>query len=458
MKTFAINTLGCKVNQYESQQVRQLLEQLGLKQVHPEQKPDLSLINTCCVTHTASAKSRQCIRKARKINKTAVVVAYGCLPAFNSSELADLGSDLVLIRHRSSLAWELSQIVAAQTNTTTPKNTDITPIRPIKPSQINPKNLADLPKLPELTLFQGQTRAFLKVQDGCDSNCSYCIIPTCRSDVQSKSIPAVLHEAQMLVKNGHKEIVVTGIFLGAFGQKTTRRRHWPSTENPELIKLLEKLAKIPGLARIRLSSLEPSDVTESLLDTLCVNPNILPHLHLSLQSGSDTILRRMCRQYSAEQFRQKVELIKARLNRPAITTDIIVGFPGETDEDFEQTLGFAKEVGFARIHVFSFSPRQGTAAAKMQPKVKSEIVKRRAIELQKFANELAYQYREQFLGQTAEVLIENIDKDRLAIGRAERYFEVQIPNVPCEIHRKDIVNVTLTANTPAAMAARLGVF
>lgn len=447
MKTFAINTLGCKVNQYESQQVRQLLEQLGLRQAGPGQKPDLALINTCCVTHTASAKSRQCIRKARKINRAAVIVAYGCLPAFDSNELAGLGSSLVLIRHRSSLAAELSQIVAARTHTTTPKNANITPIKPIKPGQINPKNLAKQPKLPELTLFQGQTRAFLKVQDGCDRNCSYCIIPVCRPDVRSRDISAVLREAQVLVEAGHKEIVVTGIFLGAFGQKTTKRKYRQDEENPKLIELLEKLAETPGLARLRLSSLEPSDVTEKLLDTLCANANILPHLHLSLQSGSDRILGRMCRQYSSEQFLQKVEMIKARLDRPAVTTDIIVGFPGETDEDFERTLALARQVGFARIHVFSFSPRQGTAAAKMQPKVKSEVVKHRATELQKLAEELAYRYRQQFLNQTAEVLIENIDENRTALGRAERYFEVRIPNSTRELRRNDLVKVTLTANT-----------
>lgn len=462
MKTFAIATLGCKVNQYESQQIRQLLEQLGLRQVRPEQRPDLSLINTCCVTHTASAKSRQYIRKAQKLNRKATVVVFGCLPIGNSAELTGSGSDLILIRHRSLLAHQLSRIVTANSNTTTPKpvqhlntGTGFSPIKPINNTQINIKNQTNLPKLPELTSFQGHTRAFLKVQDGCDRFCSYCIIPYCRADVQSKGVPAVLREAQNLVRAGHKEIVVTGIFLGAFGLKTTKRKYWPSSENPKLSELLEKLAQIPGLERIRLSSLEPADVTERLLDTLYANPNIMPHLHLSLQSGSDSVLGQMRRQYTAGQFLQKTDMIKSKLDKPAITTDVIVGFPGETDEDFEQTLSLAEKVGFSRIHVFSFSARKGTAAEKMKPKVNTRIIKRRAGNLQKLANELAYQYRKQFPGQTAQVLIERVDDNKTATGRAERYFQVNIPNAPGGVRKNELVSVILTSNTSDGMTGRL---
>ncbi|MHC4582096.1 MAG: radical SAM protein, partial [Planctomycetota bacterium] len=222
--------------------------------------------------------------------------------------------------------------------------------------------------LPALTSFRGQTRAFLKVQDGCDGYCTYCIVPKARPFVHSKPLARALAEAQALVDAGHREIVVTGVFLGAYGQDTVRRQNWPTESRRagnNLSDLLDKMSVLPGMGRIRLSSLEPADVTQGLLDTLCKHPNIMPHLHLPLQSGSDEVLRRMCRQYRVAQFRETIDLLKSRLDRPAITTDIIVGFPGETDTDFERTVELARDVGFAKMHVFSFSPRKGTAAAEM---------------------------------------------------------------------------------------------
>ncbi|MFA5554386.1 MAG: radical SAM protein, partial [Phycisphaerae bacterium] len=250
------------------------------------------------------------------------------------------------------------------------------------------------------------------------------------------------------------EIVVTGIYLGAFGQNTTKRKHWPNEKNPKLAELLRELAKISGLSRIRLSSLEPSDVTEQLLEVICENPNIMPHLHLSLQSGSDKILKRMCRNYTAGEYLETVNLIKDKLQNPSITTDIIVGFPGETDDDFQQSLNLAKQAGFSRIHVFSFSPRKATAAAKMANKVKPEIIKQRAKILGELAKKLAYQYCQQFIGRTAEILIEKIE-DGTALGHAERYFEVQIAKIPSYINRNDIIKVTLTTNSKSFMTGRL---
>jgi len=442
MKTFSINTLGCKVNQYESQQIRQLLEQLGLRQVDIAEKPELAVINTCCVTHTASAKSRQQIRKAQKLNSDAVVIVAGCLPTVQIGEIYDLGQNVYLINNRDSLPATLAEITGAKTAAYSSQNLHFSP-----KNQINP------PKLTQLSAFRGHTRAFLKIQDGCDGYCSYCIVPKTRPFVHNKPPETVLEEARALVQAGHKEIVVTGIFLGAYGQKTVRRKNWPSRQNDKLPELLDKMAKILNLERIRLSSLEPADVTPRLLETFSKNSNIMPHLHLSLQSGSNAVLKRMGRQYNADEFADKVALIKSRLDRPAITTDIIVGFPGETDADFEQTVNLAKHVGFAKMHIFSFSPRKGTPAANMQDTVDTKVIKQRAQILRVLNSRLESKFREQFLGETATILTENSNQpveslkvERQPGGRCERYFMVYLENSDKGPDKNELIKVKLLKN------------
>ena len=447
MKTFSINTLGCKVNQYESQQIRELLEQLGLHKVEPAQKPDLAVINTCCVTHTASAKSRQYIRKAQKLSLDAVVVVCGCLPAVQVGELHNTGNNVHLIKNRDNLAAMLSQIAgnkAAALGSQSPQSCQHinTIIKAENNSKIKYKNESkNYRKLPPITSFKDHTRAFLKIQDGCDGYCSYCIVPKTRPFVHSKPDNAVLQEAQALVEAGHREIVVTGVFLGAYGRESVRRKNWTNQRNDNLADLLDKMAEIPHLARIRLSSLEPADVTPRLLDTFCKHRKIMPHLHLSLQSGSNAVLKKMHRQYSADEFREKIELIKHQLDRPAITTDIIVGFPGETDADFEQTVDLAENVGFAKMHIFSFSPRKGTAAANMQDTVDNRVIKDRSKILHNLNIELGRKYRQQFLGETAEILLENDDGEYY--GRNERYFMVYLEKTGKKLKKNDLIRVKL---------------
>ncbi len=450
MKTFATNSLGCKVNQYESQQIRELLERLGLVQVETADKPDLVVINTCCVTHTASAKSRQYIRKAQKLSPDAVIAVSGCLPTVQIGELNNSSKNVHLIRHQRAVAATLSQIVQGQAVLLNSQG-----LQPCRNSIIKAKNcskikcknkLADPPELSPLTSFKGHTRAFLKIQDGCDGYCSYCIIPKARPYIQSKPPEVVLQEAQSLVKAGHREIVVTGIFLGAYGQKSVRRKNWANGQNDKLADLLDKMGEIPNLARIRLSSLEPGDVTSRLLDTFCKNCNIMPHLHLSLQSGSNAVLKRMCRQYNAEEFLKAVESIKTRLDRPAITTDVIVGFPGETDADFEATVDLAKQVRFAKMHVFSFSKRAGTAAANMQPAVDNRVIKGRSQILRDLDVELGYKFRQQFVGETTAILVENSDGERNK-GRSERYFMVLLEKARRNPQKGEIVRVKLVENS-----------
>jgi len=453
MKTFTINSLGCKVNQYEGQQVRELLEKLGLRKVESSQKPDLVVINSCCVTHTASAKSRQCIRKFRKQSPDSVIVISGCLPTVQIGELSATADDIHLIENRADLADTLYRIINNKVATLTSKRTQSCPDTTIKAKNSykikHKNNLNNDLSLPPLTSFEGQTRAFLKIQDGCDGYCTYCIVPKTRPFVRSKPVDDVLQEAQALVEAGHREIVITGIFLGAYGQQSVRRKNWPNQQNEHLTDLLDKIANIPKLQRIRLSSLEPADLTPRLLDTFCEHPNIMPHLHLSLQSGSDKILRKMCRQYRIEEFREKVDMAKSRLDRPAITTDIIVGFPGETNADFEQTVKMAKMVGFAKIHVFSFSPRKGTTAAEMQNKVDNKVIKERSQILRLLDIELGLKYRQQFVGETARILIENSSGQ--PSGRSERYFRVRLGKIREEQRVNSVVEVKLLKNRQEEM-------
>jgi threonylcarbamoyladenosine tRNA methylthiotransferase MtaB len=432
MKTFAIFTLGCKVNSYESAQIRQFLEGRGLNCVKPVDKPDLFVINTCCVTSTASAKSRQYIKRALKLNPAAVRVICGCLAAIKTGELdCEESSTTHLISDRTELPAMLYHITGGPlSGDSSARYSHINSIgessniKPEKREQVNNKTeLSSLPVLPFLTSFKEQTRAFLKVQDGCDGLCAYCIIPKVRPVVQSKPIEDAVFEAKNLVSAGHKEIVVTGVNLGAYGRESTRKRAQIADCRLLIADLIEELAEIEGLKRLRVSSLEPGDITAELMDVFCAHSNIMPHIHLSVQSGSDNVLKRMCRPYSAGELRDKISLIKGRLDRPAITCDIIVGFPGETEEDFQETVEFSKWAGFSKMHVFPFSARMGTAASRMKGRVDSKVIKKRAEILRRLGEELGVKFREQFLGETCEVLLEN---DNPPSGHCERYFLVSL--------------------------------
>ncbi len=453
LRTFSIFTLGCKVNQYESQQIRELLERSGLVPVEVTSLPDLVVINTCCVTHTASAKSRQLLHSALRHHPSAVVVC-GCLPAAPYDELPLPENNVHVVKDRSDLPDVLRRLIDVFRTTPDAENLGPSsrtgPIRAQNDPKVKSKNdLCPPPEWLPLDRFAGQTRAFLKVQDGCDGFCTYCIIPKTRPNVRSNPPDTVVSEAAALVAAGHKEIVVTGVHLGAYGQGTIRRRHWATPENEQLPLLLERLARVEGLARIRLSSLDPADVTDRLLDVMARHDNLMPHLHLSLQSGSDAVLRRMGRPYRAQDFRAKVELAKAFLDRPAITTDIIVGFPGETEADFRQTVELAEWAGFAKMHVFAFSVRRGTAAARMPERVASEVKKERSRMLRDLDRRLQSWFRRQFLGQSAQVLIESVNGQ--ASGRAERYFTVRLAGGGGTTDKNNLVTATLIDDTDDAV-------
>ena len=453
IKTFAINTLGCKVNQYDSQQIRELLCRFGLTESDNISSADLLVVNTCCVTQSASAKSRQAIRKFQKQNNNATIIVAGCLPVLSGNELANLSGNIRLIGNRSDLSPTIAQITGQCCEKKCPSKTNKTVGEAIKPQiakQIKHKNKLSaedaFSQLPPITAFSGHSRAFLKIQDGCDAHCTYCIIPQVRKNVCNKNVKTVISEAKALIASGHKEIVLTVVFLGAYGQNTTKRKKWDTGKNDWLAALLDDLAGLDGLERLRLSSLEPADVTEKLLDTFCKHDNIAPHLHLPLQSGSEKILKKMCRQYTAADFRATVAKIKARLDRPAITADIIVGFPGESDEDFADTVQMAKDCGFAKMHIFPFSPRENTPAAKMTGKVKSEIIKERSKLLHNLDKKLAKKFRLQFAGERVSIIVEDTNPPQ---GRCSRYFMVKLPHHK-NIQKGDLVCAKLDANCQTA--------
>ena len=478
MKTFAIHTLGCKVNQYESQQLRQVMEQFGLTAAVHAHQPDIVVINTCCVTHIASAKSRQNIRKIQKTCPQAAVVVTGCLPAGQSDEIRNL-KNIIIAKDKKKLPEILDQLVTEHRSV--PENPTLS--KPFICSKIKDKNGnlgylrgSERLKAPEksgishkqpsgplnsdiffkepgkskheleiLTRFAGQSRAFLKIQDGCDAYCTYCIIPKIRTNVCNKDVKTVITEAKNMIQAGHKEIVLTGIFLGAYGQTTARRKKWDAERADSLAKLVNEVASIDGLARLRLSSLEPLDVTDRLLEVMTRHKNITPHLHLPLQSGSANILRKMARQYTVDDFLMVAKKVKQAFDRPAITTDIIVGFPGETEDDFQQSVNVAKQVGFSKIHAFSFSVRKNTAAEKMANlfgKVPPHEIKRRSGILQRLDAELQETFRHSCAGLTETVLIEKTNPPR---GRCGRYFMVDVsphPNAK-KLKKGQIVNVTV---------------
>jgi threonylcarbamoyladenosine tRNA methylthiotransferase MtaB len=453
-KKYLLSTLGCKVNQYESQQIRELLESLGLKPALNDDPADVAVINTCAVTTSALAKSRQAIRRLTRKGCQAVFVV-GCGASAQGDHLRGIEGVTAVIGHDADIMAELrSRLLRrlngaghdSQTDQTTAgadglpqveRNDDVwmSPDAPPQNKRCAEDRPADAPaKIISVSLpivkdsttlverihrFEGHQRAFLKVQDGCDAFCTYCIVPRLRPSLRSKPVEIAVEEAATLVQAGYKEIIVTGIYLGAYGRETAVRKRFTSGVSP-LARLVEALAAVPGLERLRLSSLEPGDVDDSLLETLAsrARDNCVSHLHLPLQSGSPAILRRMNRQYTRDNFLGMIERVKAALDQPAVTTDIIVGFPGETERDFLDTLDVARGCEFCKIHAFPFSPRPNTAAARWtRDFLPGTVVRERMARLAAVERKSSLAFRRRFLGRVERVIVEKAGEMRVA-GRA----------------------------------------
>ncbi len=401
LRKVAFITLGCKVNTYETEGMKRIFEQDGYQVVEPENVADVYIINTCTVTHLSDRKSRQMIRRARRLNPRAVIAAVGCYAQIAPEEVSTIeGVNLVVgNNHKNEI---LSLVNEASWNTL----------------QVDVSARKELKDYEELWAqsFSGRTRAFLKIQDGCDQFCSYCIIPFARGGVRSRSLENIYQEAVKLSENGFSEIVLTGIHLTSYGIDTGEH---------SLFDVIAHLNGIEGIRRIRLGSLEPLYMNHDMIRRMAGIDKLCPHFHLSLQSGCDETLVRMNRDYTTQEYREIVENIRHYFPDAAITTDIMVGFPGETGEEFGKTCSFAESVGFSQIHIFQYSIRKGTKAAGMPDQVQAAVKEERSKILGKIAEKTKAAFREKYTGTTVEVLFEQI-QDGLWEGHTRNYIPVRV--------------------------------
>ena len=391
MKKAALHNLGCKVNAYETEAMEQMLEEAGYEIVPFSQKADVYVINTCSVTNMADRKSRQMLHRARKLNPDAVVVAAGCYVQTSEAEAVKDDAIDILIgnNQKGELICKLDLFFAEQESGGKKKGQERESLLDINGQ---PQVFEELP----LSQTREHTRAFLKVQDGCNQFCSYCIIPYARGRVRSCRLDQVLKQVQILAESGCKEIVLTGIHLSSYGLDF----------GVDLLHLIQQVHQVEGIERIRLGSLEPRVVTEEFAEELSKLPKVCPHFHLSLQSGCDETLKRMNRKYTTEEYEASCELMRKYFTHPAITTDVIVGFPGETQEEFAITKEFLHRIHFYEMHIFKYSVRKGTRAASMDGQVPEEIKTKRSAELLELADLMSASFRDYYVGKKQEILFE----------------------------------------------------
>ena len=408
MKKCALHNLGCKVNSYETQAMQQIMENAGFLIVpFGQEKADVYIINTCSVTNIADRKSRQMIHKARKMNPEAVIVAAGCYVE-SAGNGTDEDIDIIIGNNEKS---RLAEILTSY----------FEEIKHEKPEDIG--IISDFDEM-KIQKPSEHTRAYVKIQDGCNRFCSYCIIPYVRGRIRSRSTENILEEMERLADSGCKEVVLTGIHLSSFGLDK-------SEESADtLIDIIEKVNDIHGIERIRLGSLEPLIVTEDFVKRLVKCEKVCPHFHLSLQSGCDETLKRMNRRYTSEEFLKGVNLLRKYYEKPAITTDVIVGFPGETEEEFCKTKEFLEKVCFYELHVFKYSRRKGTVADKMPDQIDENIKSERSNVLIELDERLSKKFREAYIGKHVRILTEEvitIDNQKYITGFTDTYVRAAIP-------------------------------
>ena len=412
MRSVGILTLGCKVNTYESEFIMNELKKAGYEIKNFEDTCDVYIINTCTVTNNSDSKSKKMIRQAIRRNKDACIVAMGCFIAANPNYQED-GLDIVVGNKNKNKIVELLDEYFQNKEK----------MREVYTGRI--KEFEDM----YINNFPGRTRAFVKIQDGCDNFCSYCIIPFVRGKCRSKEESKVIEEVSDLVKNGYKEIVLTGIHTGSYGvDLETNFAH-----------LLRELVKIKGLERLRISSIEATELTEEVLSVLKESDVLVDHLHIPIQAGSDEILKAMNRKYDLEYFKKKIEEIRSIRKDIAISTDVIVGFPGETEDLFHKTIETCKEIGFSKLHVFPYSERKGTASSRMDDKIAENIKKKRSRELIEVSKELEIEYMKKFIGKEVKVLIEEVE-NKESIGHTSNYLHVKIEE---ELERNSMVTIQM---------------
>lgn len=399
-KKVKFHTLGCKVNQYETEASKELFESRNYEVIEDDNVADVYVINTCTVTSLSDSKSRQIIRRSKRENPDSVMVVMGCYSQVSAEEVSNIeGVDIVI---GTTERKEIVNLVEDYYENKKQINIvrDITDDKTFQP--------IDIEKI------KGMTRAYIKVQDGCNRYCSYCIIPYARGNIRSRDPQEVKLEVLKLAKNGYKEIILTGIHIASYGK---------DLKDFSLIDLIKSIHNIEGIERIRLSSVEPRLITEEFMEELIKLPKFCDHFHLSLQSGSDTVLKRMNRKYTSEEYIKKVDLIRKYYKDAGITTDIIVGFPGETDEEFQETIDLVNRVKFSRVHVFKYSPREGTPAAKMTDQIDGNTKSERSQKLISICEENRINFEKSFINKVLEVLVERKSKN-YNLGHSTNYIEI----------------------------------
>lgn len=402
MRRAASFALGCKVNQYESEAIAELFAEKGYEIVGIDEEADVYVINTCTVTNFGDKKSRQLIRKVKRQNENAIVAVVGCYAQTAPQELMRVeGVNLVIgTKDRAQIVEMVEQY--DKKNGVENHVTDIMKERVFEPLSI--QKLAN------------RTRAYLKIQDGCSQYCSYCIIPYARGPIRSREPKEVLAEVRRLAENGFKEVVLTGIHIASYGK---------DRKDTSLLEILQQVHEVEGIERIRFSSIEPNVVTEEFARAMPNLPKVCDHFHLSLQSGCDKTLREMNRRYDTEKYRQAAALLRQYLPQVALTTDIIVGFPGETEADFQESYAFAKEIGFAKIHVFPYSPKRGTPAAGRKDQLPNAVKADRSHRLIALSDKMAADFLAAYVGQEVEVLYERAVADGVYEGHTTNYIKVR---------------------------------
>ena len=390
-------TIGCKVNQYETEFVRQGLARAGYRDAAEGEPADLCIVNTCTVTHEGDAKSRQTIRQLAKRNPDARIVVMGCYATRAPEEVAELPNVVEVVTDKREL-----------------------------PDLLGRAGVIDIPT--GISRFAGRQRAFVKVQDGCLLRCSFCIIPYVRPQMSSRPAEEIVEEVKRLIDNDYREIILTGIHLGHYGVE--RNRGLSKSEWCRLSHLVDRLARLPGEFRIRLSSIEATEVTRELIDVLGEHAErVCPHLHICLQSGSDEVLRRMQRRGDRRRFIDRCRLVQERLDLPALTTDVIVGFPGETEADFAETIEVCETVGFSKVHVFPYSRRRGTPAATLPNQVDDRVRIERCDRLKELALGWQQRYYNRLVGRTERAILEPSHDERpgFKLGTIDRYATIEVP-------------------------------
>lgn len=454
-KKVAFLTLGCKVNAYETEGMRELFLKAGATETDFDKEADIYVVNTCSVTNMADRKSRQMLHRAKKKNPEALIVAVGCYAQAAGERLSEQeGIDLVVGNNRKAKIVELVATMLTK-------------------KEINRCALPDIGKenqyeeLPIETVTE-RTRAYIKIEDGCNQFCSYCIIPYVRGRVRSRGKLEILNEIARLAKEGYKEVVLTGIHLSSYGLEKKKGGEQNQTEEIvsefdvtltgakkeeetvlPLLALLREVQKVEGIERIRLGSLEPRIMTEAFVRELALLSKVCPHFHLSLQSGCDATLKRMNRKYTTAEYMGAVENLRRYFRNPAITTDIIVGFPGETDEEFRDSLQFARDAAFSQIHIFKYSRRRGTVADRMDGQIPEPVKAERSDAMEQVEKKLRTAYMEAWFDEKEEVLLEEAvvlpaDNKRYMVGHTTRYVKVYVPDVGGELRENETVSVIVS--------------